>query len=403
MKIGMIVSDLNVSGGYQKLVLRLTEELSSLGHEVFIYTLIVDKQKCYPEIIKNIKIISLNKKNVEQNIFKKIYNKIIFYKINNNNYKELSKKVRNDLDVLIIHNENCLYSLSNILSFYKIKPKVFWMLNNEVSESLYLNIWNLFYNKFIKTKGIIYKIGTFISIYSIFLHSLRVKKEIKFVDEFLAYDSFNQKLLEKKLNIKAINVLAGADIESFNNITHSNISGYFEIISVGVLFPYRRYEDLIEAVAMLKNEGLKVMTTIVGLHTFSKKYSTKLKKLVKDKNLTETIIFIEFASKSELIDIYKKANVFVFVNDGQTWGISVFEAIAADIPVILTNNIGASDLIKNNINGIVVKPKSPIDIYNAIKIIMDKDKAKLFSNNAKMVLNEVSWKSYTSRILNLIK
>ena len=68
MKIGMIVNSLDVSGGYQKLVLRLTEELSSFGHEVFLYTLRVDKGKCYPEIINKMEIVSLSRKRKDKSI-----------------------------------------------------------------------------------------------------------------------------------------------------------------------------------------------------------------------------------------------------------------------------------------------------------------------------------------------
>ena len=403
MKIGMIVEDLSVSGGYQKLVLRLAKELLKLEHDVFLYTLRIDKDKCYPEMIKDIDIVQLDKRDVYTGFFSDIYRKVNAYKILDRDYKDLSKKIKNDLDCIILHNESCLYSLSRTLPSFKTKPKVLWMLNNQTPELFYRNYISIVINNFYRTKEVRTLVGNFLSLPSTLMHYFRIKKEVKHIDTFLTYDSFNKKLLEKENDFKVLNVLAGADIEEFNEVKDKKEGGAIKILSVGVLFPYRRYEDLIEAISILKKENLKISATIVGLHTFSKNYSKKLKKIISERHLEELVEFKEFATKEELHKLYVDANIFVFVNDGNTWGISVFEAISSNTPVIITNNIGAADLVKNNVSGLVIEPRNPNQLANSIKVLLDKDRANKFCVEAKKILPEVSWGSYALRIQEIIK
>ena len=59
MKIGMVVNNLEVSGGYQKLVLMLSFELRKMGHDVIIYTPVLNTKACYPELIKKENTLSI--------------------------------------------------------------------------------------------------------------------------------------------------------------------------------------------------------------------------------------------------------------------------------------------------------------------------------------------------------
>jgi len=79
MKIGMLVNNLDTTGGYQKLVLRLTSELTKLGNQVIIYTPSLNKETCYPEIINQLHIVALKNKSQSKSFLAKIekYDKLI--------------------------------------------------------------------------------------------------------------------------------------------------------------------------------------------------------------------------------------------------------------------------------------------------------------------------------------
>lgn len=106
-----------------------------------------------------------------------------------------------------------------------------------------------------------------------------------------------------------------------------------------------------------------------------------------------------------MTQLYKKSDAFLFINDGFTWGISVFEAVAAGLPVIITDNIGAADLVENNKTGWVVAPRAPKEVAKAIKeIVTNRSKAQKIAEKASRDLATfVSWDAYTKRMVNLIK
>lgn len=402
MKIGIIVNNLNVSGGYQKLVLRLSEELERFGHKIIIYVLSVDKNACYPELINKQKIISLDqlKKNNApersiKNIFFGRFSRIL-------NYKKLATLIDDDLDGLIINDEESL----NVLNFYSRQPdsKVVWMLNNQLSNN-FDNLNKKVTAQFRNINSIKSIILNILTLPDIIIDHCYSQKKIMNVDEFAVYDKINKNLVEKKIKKAAKIVYAGADLDSFGKIFKKrNFSkrDEYTMLSVGVFFPHRRYEDLVYAIKILKERKINIKLIIVGLQTMSPIYSKSIKELAIKLNVKEDIKFIEKVRKTE--PIYENSDIFCFVNDGFTWGISVFEATASGIPVIITSNIGASDIIKNNESGWVVSPKNPLEIALAVEnIINNPKKTKEICENAKRKTEDLlSWDKYAQRMLDLL-
>lgn len=406
MKIGMAVNNLSVSGGYQKLVLKLGDQLIKSGHEISIYTLDVNKRKCYPEIIDLVNIESIpHKQEVpRKNLFKKITNLIFGRILLINNYRRLAGHIPNNLDALIIHDEYCLYLLPWISK--KNGTRIVWMLNNQLSNnfnSIAEIISNIF-SPFQGMKSILIRLADLPQFFvSLFLLRLATKK----VDEFAVYDSTNKKLVEQKIKRNSTIVFAGADLEKFKTIfrkrTFLNKNEY-TLISVGVFFPHRRHEDLISAIALLKKENIKIKALIIGRQDQDQKYSNKIISQISNLGLEDEVKCIQTVSDSEMLSLYENSDIFCFVNNGHTWGISVFEAIAAGLPVIITDNVGAADIIKNEVSGFIVKPCNPQEIATAIKkIISNNDKTNSIIQTAYNTTGKiVSWESFSKRILELI-
>ena len=404
MKIGMLVNNLNVSGGYQKLVVRLSEQLVNNGHEVIIYTLSINDQVCYPEIIKNLRVISIPFSYKRNNkLFNKI-NDLIFGKIIIiSKIRKLAKLIKKDTELLIIHDEICLHSLNWIKKRNNIK--IIWMLNNQLSDE-FDNIYKIIINNFKKLKNIKDLAINLCLIPQILVNHISLKLSIRKVDKFAVYDSINQKLIKNKIGKEAYIVFAGADLNEYQKFFKKKFSKYknkYTILSVGIFFPHRRYEDIIEAISILKNEKIKVNLIIVGRQDQHIEYSASIIKKVKELKLEEEIIFKQKVSNEEMIELYENSDIFCFVNNGFTWGISVFEAMAIGLPVIITNNIGAADLIKNEINGFIVTPCSPKEIATTIKKIINYKEIDTLINKAyEDIKNILSWKEFSKRIFNLI-
>lgn len=389
MKIAMFVNNLEVSGGYQKLVIRLAQNLERLGHSVVVYTPKLDIKNCYPKDINKIKVVSIEKE----------YSDLTPAET----YKHLVEKVRLPVDGLIIHDELSLLGVALLPE--PLPKRIIWMLNNQLPEDL---------KKYKKEMAGVYRqtIGT---TKSKLREAKKAHKRIQLINKglrrtnlFVTYDSFNKDLVNRILGREAQIVYAGADLEEFRKYSKTRNfeeKKIYTVLSVGVLFPHRRYEDLIKAMAILVKKDKKVKAVIVGRQDLSPDYYKKLQALVAKLNLKKHIEFKNYVTDAEMIDLYKDSDVFAFINDGFTWGISVFEAVAAKLPVIITSNIGAVDLIENCKTGWVVSPQAPGEVAGAISaIIDDRVQAKKIADKAYTdITGIVSWDAYTKRMLDLLK
>lgn len=383
----MLVNNLEVSGGYQKLVIRLAETLMNMKHDVVVYSPVVDKKKCYPESINNLPIVTIENGS----------NKSLVVR-----FKELVSKIDPNTEGLIIHDELSLIGVA-ALPKTNIK-KIVWMLNNQLPDNLgsyKRELLPILQTKYSSKKDKRTDVRN---------NALRVRlmrKGLKKVSNFAVYDHINGDLVKKNLGRKADFVAAGADLEQFTplsanrNYRHNKA---YSVLSVGVLFPHRRYEDLIHDVAIARKDGSPLTATIVGRQDLSPDYYQMLVALAKSLKVEKYIRFINYVSDSEMLNLYSKSDAFIFINDGFTWGISVFEAIAAGLPVVITSNIGAADIIKNRETGWIVNPQKPAEVAKAIKEIVDNPQAtKKIALTAQKELSEfVSWPAYTKRMLSLL-
>ncbi len=387
MRIGMLVNNLEISGGYQKLVIRLSQTLVHKGHQVIIYSPKVDKINCYPDDIKTLDIVSLPAKQANAGPVAA--------------YQALAAKIAADLDALIIHDE---LSLIGVALLEHRPPKVVWMLNNQLPEhlkhytpeikSVYKQTIGTLKTKLRESTKAISRVGL-------------IRQGLKAVTNFVTYDEHNQRLVRKTLHRNAIVVSAGADLDTFKQYAKTRTydkKETYTILSVGVLFPHRRYEDLISAIPYLQKKQLQVKVIIVGRQDISPNYYQKLKTLAKNKGVQNAVEFKNYVPDKEMVELYTNSDVFIFINDGFTWGISVFEAIAAHLPAVITNNIGAADLVKHHQTGWVVNPRSPREVAVALAdIIEHPEKTKKITARADKKLTPfVSWAAYTDRMLGVI-
>jgi glycosyltransferase involved in cell wall biosynthesis len=389
MRIGMLVNNLEVSGGYQKLVIRLAQQLQNFGHTVVVYTPKLDKNNCYPNDISTITTVTIppDKGNMTPVAA----------------YTELIKKVDPTLDAFIIHDELSLLGIALLPS--AATRNIVWMLNNQLPEKLRL-YWPEARSVYTHTVGPL---------------SVKLRETKKAVDRvklfrlglnrvktFATYDEFNKQLVERTLGKKDVVVVAaGADLERFKVYAKKRLfktKKTYNILSVGVVFPHRRYEDLIRATALLLGRGLSVKTTVVGRQDLSPEYFNELKSLVTELNITKQVVFKHYVSDDEMVRLYTDSDVFVFINDGFTWGISVFEAVAAGIPCVITDNIGAADLIESGKTGWKVPPQDPEAVSIAVgEILHNRPLAAEISSSATTQVGDyVSWKNYTKRMLKLL-
>jgi len=86
------------------------------------------------------------------------------------------------------------------------------------------------------------------------------------------------------------------------------------------------------------------------------------------------IHFLGYKEKSELLEIYRSCDVFVFPSITDTLGLVNIEALACGLPVIAYDIDGPNTIVKNGVNGILVSYGENLEsALEKIKFIHKKD------------------------------
>ena len=94
------------------------------------------------------------------------------------------------------------------------------------------------------------------------------------------------------------------------------------------------------------------------------------------------INFVGSVKNKELSQYFSKNNFLILPSLSEPWGLVVEEAFYNGMPVIVSNNCGSVDLVKNEFNGYVFNPNNALEIENIIKGINDNIYQKLKVNIA---------------------
>ena len=140
----------------------------------------------------------------------------------------------------------------------------------------------------------------------------------------------------------------------------------FIIGTIANFYPTKGLEYLIEAVKLLKNYKL----IIIG----DGQLRENLELRIKDYGLKKEVMLL--GQIPEARKFMKAFDIFVLpsVKEGFPW--VILEAMAAKVPVIATSVGVVPEIIENGKNGIIVEPKNPQQIAEAIKYLMENERVR---------------------------
>ncbi len=187
----------------------------------------------------------------------------------------------------------------------------------------------------------------------------------------------------------------------------------FLFISVGRNHPKKNMASLINIAKKLKlKTDLKFQILIVGNKV------SELNDLVVKSNLADVIILKEQIGSEweenikevpklpsdDLVSFYKIADAFVFPTLIETFGIVIIEAMSAGLPVIVTDVPGCKDIVRKDLDGMVVPEKNDDAFSDAMHLLMsDKIVFEKYSNQSKKRALEYDWDNVIDKYCELYR
>lgn len=167
----------------------------------------------------------------------------------------------------------------------------------------------------------------------------------------------------KKLKVAPL----GIDPNTFKPRELRPESGPFEILCVGRLVPSKGQHILLAAVARLRESGRDVRLRLVG----SGPDHRGLKEEVESLGLADYVKFEGNVNQDHIRGIYAESDAFVLASSAEGVPIVLMEAMAMAIPCVATHVCGIPELIRDEIDGLLVAPSDECGLAEAIGRLID--------------------------------
>lgn len=200
----------------------------------------------------------------------------------------------------------------------------------------------------------------------------------------------------------------GVDINLFKNLNYKKDKNKIVIGIVKTLSPKYGIEYLIKAVKELENILEKEIFNKIEVHIYGKGYlEEELKQLTVGLNLEEKIKFLGFIKNTDVPKAINKMDIFVVpsILNSESFGVAAVEAMACEVPVIVSDADGLKEVVVNNETGFIVPKKDFKTIAEKLKeLILDEElRAKFGKNGRKRVLELYNWNDNVDKMIEIYK
>ena len=162
-------------------------------------------------------------------------------------------------------------------------------------------------------------------------------------------------------------------------------------------FEIKGLDNIILTLARLKQQNKSIKLIVAGKGNI-KKYE----KLAKDAHISENLIFTGTVARDRLIDLYLAGDLYMMLSRFDTFGMVVLEAMAAGLPVMISNRVGAKDLVEDEKNGFIIPDTSDYDhIASRLALMLDKKTRSQMSAAAYQTAAENTWDKVAKKYSDL--
>lgn len=163
---------------------------------------------------------------------------------------------------------------------------------------------------------------------------------------------------------------------------------------VGRMVPEKGADLLIKALPRIRNRVPEVRLVMVGGGN-----SEHLKKLATDQGVASIVTFTGFVPDDFLLRLYRVIDIACFPSLYEPFGIVALEAMAAGVPMVVSDAGGLPEVVENGVTGIVVRRGDSAAIADAIVgLLRDPPRARLLADaGVNRVREQFDWSAIAAR------
>lgn len=347
-------------------VYNLSKKLIERGHEIIVITRSSLKTKTDP--VDDIKVIRVTF--------------IPFYPFHVNIHRffvnRLFKSIEKEFDIVHIHTP-----LSPLIK--TSLPIVSTIHTSMIEDARHIEIVDL------KSVGI--KVLTRLVSYPLVSRLIENSKVVTTVSNSVAHE------LKKYYGLdNAVVVGNGVDEKIFIPAKEKSEENY--ILYVGRLSYRKGLFDLLKCAEQICQD-YDVKFVLVG----KGELEGKLKKKIKEEGLQDKVVLLGHIEHKKLIHLYQNSMIFVLPSHYEGLPTVLLEAMSCGLPLVATAVSGCVYVIKHEYNGLLVPPRSPMKMAEAIAILLEDEKLrkKLGENARKIIEEKYTWGLVTDKVENCYK
>lgn len=175
----------------------------------------------------------------------------------------------------------------------------------------------------------------------------------------------------------------------------------FKIIYISSIDNYKHQWHVVEAAALLREEGYPIQLDLYGAANTSplKRLNSAIEKFDKDSSY---IYYSDEVNFLEVHSIYQTSDLSVFASSCETFGQIVLESMASGLPIACSNMSSMKEIIKDGC--VYFNPLDPKDIKKAIKSLLDSPRYREeVSTRAYDYAKSFSWQETSRQTFKFLK
>lgn len=174
------------------------------------------------------------------------------------------------------------------------------------------------------------------------------------------------------------------------------------VLAVGRLTHFKRFDLLIHAAAILREQGYYDVRWIIA---GDGEDATTLRSLATRLGVQDMITFTGRIDEATLVDYFERALIVAVTATAEPFGIVPVEAMAAGAAVVCSANGGPATTIQHNVTGLHFRPNDHYDLARQIARLLNEPQfaIQLGRNGCELVNGKYSWAWTTDGIVDALR